>query len=224
MIDAVHYFLVRYVPVLLLFLVAIIIPATLTIWNICNLIKKDPKSEKPVSSVTLFLGGIFYMAVHGVSHAKYDDWIGGTDPDDLMYSVSSEYRLAILIPVLLGGIALLVLLYSDERKILPAISALCIALVILMNVIGIFYAVQFSSRVANGNYFIFLYVYHLNVLLVSVIAIRGHTKQQKVKLAAIALSLVIAVAVLETVFALTGKGIDAPVKAFTDTTGWTLSR
>ena len=124
--------------------------------------------------------------------------------------------------MLLGGIALLVLLYSNAGKLPSALSALCIALVAILNVIGIFYAIQFANKIDLNIIYAFMYVYHVNVLLVSAIACRKHMKTTKRP--AIALALVSAVAVFEVAFAIMGMGFTAPVKAFTETDGWVFSR
>lgn len=38
-----------------------VIPGTLTVWNICNCIAENPKLEKLISTLTVFIGGFFYM-------------------------------------------------------------------------------------------------------------------------------------------------------------------
>ena len=219
--TAIYYFTTKIGPWLLLIILGFLIPGTLTIWNIYNLFSKKPKCEKLISSLTLFVGGSLYFGLLGISHIKYDDWVGGIDPSDLFYSLASEYRPAILIPVLLGVIALLILLYSNAGKLPSALVAICIALVAILNVIGIFYAIQFANKIDLNIIYAFMYVYHVNVLLVSAIACHKHMKTTKRP--AIALALVSAVAVFEVAFSIMGMGFTAPVKAFTETDGWVFS-
>ena len=213
----------KIIPWLLLIVLGFIIPGTLTIWNLYNLFAREPKLEKLIGSLTLFVGGTLYFGLHGISHIKYDDWVGGIDPSDLFYSLASEYRAAILIPVILGSIALLVLLYSNAGKLPSAVSALCIALVVILNVTGIIYAVQFTNKISLNVLYAFLYVYHVNVLPVSILVIRKHIKNLRSPGVVISTALVSVVVVLDVLFVLMGLGFTAPVKAFTETDGWVLS-
>ena len=220
--TAVYYFTTKIGPWLLLIIFGFIIPGIFTIGNVYNLFSKKPFMEKLISSLTIFIGGSLYWIVHAISHIKYDDWVGGTDPNDLYYSLSTGYIPAILIPVILGTIALLILLYSNTGKLPSAISALCISLVIILNVVGIFYAIQFTNKIDPNILYAFMYVYHINVLLVSFISIRKHLKVTG--RSAIFIALASTIVVLELLFVLMGLGFSAPVKAFTETNGWTLSK
>ncbi|MBO6193359.1 MAG: hypothetical protein J6O00_04175 [Clostridiales bacterium] len=99
---------------------------------------------------------------------------------------------------MIGTVGYFVLLFTKADRIPPLVLVYLIANMILLNVIQIALAVQLYKVVRTDWIGYLFYVYHFNVLLLS--------------------------ALLEVFFVLAGQGLDAPVKAFTDTADWTFSQ
>ncbi len=124
-----------------------------------------------------------------------------------------------------------------------------ISFIVLLNVFQIVYAIQISENIDDLEWL--LYVYHLNVLILSARVIQQHMVQQVEifksrtmemeehkgfkKLLAnfddlskytvlIFIALFFIIAIIEIIFVVTGQGIDAPIKAFTETADWTFSK
>lgn len=228
--------------------VGFIIPAVLTVWNIYNCVSEKPKWGRVVPCLTLWLGGNLYMLLHVVSFDMAGEW------DEVIYTIqyhntiSSEYRLMFFI-VLIGLAAYLILLFVHAEKLPPLLSAILISFLILMNAIQIVYAIQLAKHIDGME--LMLYVYHLNILILSAGVIRRHMKEMAVlfknrssddaesggrkkfiyKMDSLSkysififVVLFFVVAVLEIVFVFLGQGLDAPIKAFTQTADWTFSQ
>ena len=229
-------------------IVAFVIPGTLTIWNIYNCVAKTPKLEKLISSLTVFIGGFFYILLFAISYETSGDWYEQVISGQYHYSISSEYGMNFWI-VIFGFIGYFVLLYERADRLSPLVSAFSISAVILLNVFQIAYALQISKNVDGIE--LLLYVYHANILLLSARVIHRHMKEMaeifrdrlssdgdQKKLSRIynvinSLSkysilifvvLFFVIALAEIVFVLLGQGLDAPIKQFTETADWTFSK
>lgn len=234
---------------LLIVMVALIIPGVLTIWNIYNCFSKRPKREKLISSLTIFVGGNFYMMLYALSFDIAGDWYEQVNTLQYHYAISSDYNGILSIVILLGLIGYFTLLFISADKLPPAVSIISISLVILINVFQIAYAVQLAKNIDGLE--MLLYVYHFNVLILSARVIQRHMKQQivifqsrttetgnnerfmkfykKVKNISnytilVFVALFFIVAIIEIIFVIAGQGLDAPIKAFTDTADWTFSK
>lgn len=217
-------------------------PLFLTVWNIKNFIR--PKRVKIPAWLTLFIGGFLYIALYSLFFDTGGDWSEAIFPFQVHRSISSEYDWAVAVPVFLGLAGLLVLISVKAMKMPPLLSAMCIAAVAVMNVLQIVFAFQIIGRVHSVG--LMLYVYHFNIFLLSMSAVKNHLLQQiellknadnsqsrdwlRRKITKIShynilifACLFMLIAVLEIVFILTGQGADAAIKAFTDTADWTFS-
>lgn len=235
---------------LIMILIVAVIPGGLTIRNIMNCIVKKPKFEKGFAVLTVIIGGIFYLLLLAFYQLE-GDWYEPIYPDQLHNPLSSEYFPALMLPVMIGTVGYFVLLFTKADRIPPLVSVYLIANLILLNVIQIALAVQLYKVVSTQWIGYLFYVYHFNVLLLSTRVIVKHMKEQVayyktredqmcdrpgVKLMyiwasrmsgyafPILLMLFFVVALLEIFFVLAGQGLDAPVKAFTDTADWTFSQ
>ena len=229
-------------------IVAFVIPGILTVWNIYNCVAEKPKSEKLISTLTVFIGGIFYWALYTLTFEEAGEWYEQVNVMQYHYSLSSEYGLIHII-VFLGFIGYFVLLYVRADALTPLMSALSISLLICLNVIRIAYALQISKNVDGTE--CLLYVYHANILLLSARVIHRHMKEEaevfRERLSSggehkkisriynvidslskysvfIFVVLFFVIALVEIVFVLLGQGLDAPIKAFTETADWTFSK
>ncbi len=225
------------------------IPGAFTLWNIINCVNGTRNRRILAGTGTIFIGGFFYLLLL----AFFDpagDWNVPVYPDQTHYMISSEYSPIIILPAMLGFIGLLILLYCKPENMPPLVSVFSIASVILLNVISIVFAIQLSARSITNLQFCF-YIYHFNILLISVDLIRNHMKSQAAYLSSrkeefedrknlmwlymkvtkvsqyafpVFLALFFIVAAFEIFAILAGQGVDAPVKAFTDTADWTFSQ
>ena len=234
---------------LIIGIVALIIPGLLTIWNIYNCFSRQPKKEKLISTLTVLVGGILYVMLYGLSFDTAGDWYEQVETVQYHYAISSDYEGILSIIILLGVMGYFTLLFKTADRLPPAVSIISISLVILLNVFQIACAVQLAKNIDGWE--LLLYVYHLNVLILSARVIQRHMRQQvvifqgrktesennekfmkfykKVKnisnytiLVFIALFFIIAI--IEIIFVISGQGLDAPVKVFTDTADWTFSK
>ena len=232
---------------LILAVICFIIPGTLTFWNIMNCFSENPKHEKLISTLTVFVGGFFYLGLRALEFDEAGDWSETINSMQYHNSLSSQYW-AVGWVVVFGFIGYFILLYVNAEKLPPLIAALSICMLILMNVFHLVYAVQLSKNVDGIEYL--LYVYHANILILSARVIQKHMKEQveifknrasgedgkkRVKSlfykmdsiskysVFIFVVLFFVIAILEIIFVLLGQGIDAPVKVFTDTADWTFS-
>ena len=229
--------------------IVILIPGGCTVWNIINCVKGNRKSRLIASTISVFVGGFFYL----ILLAFFDpagDWYEAVYPDQTHYMISSEYSAFIILPAMMGFLGLLILLYSRPEHTAPLVSVFSIASVILLNVISVVFAIQLSANSITYLQVCF-YIYHFNILLISVDVIRTHMKARAAYLGSrkedfedrknlmwlymkvtrmsqyafpVFMALFVIVAFFEIFAVLAGQGIDAPVKAFTDTADWTFSQ
>lgn len=224
------------------------IPSVLTLWNIYNCVALKPIKEKIVSIITVFMGGVLYVLLHVISFEVAGNWYEQVNCAQYHNTISSEYAGMIWI-VVLGFAGYFILLFKKADKLSPLISVISISMVILLNLIQIAYAVQLSKNINDIR--ILLYVYHINILILSARVIHLHMKQQievfqcrtaemeqhkgfkkffyKINslskyTTAVFITLFFIMAIIEIIFVIAGQGLDAPIKAFTDTADWTFSK
>lgn len=230
-------------------LIAFIIPGVLTVWNIYNFCSSKPRKEKLISCLTIFVGGIFYLLLHALRFEEAGDWNVQINSMQIHNSISSEYGWFAGVIIVLGLAGYFILLSVDASKLPPLISVMSVAMLALLNVFQIVYAVQMAGNIRGVDFL--LYVYHANILILSASVIRKQIVQQ-VALAAnrkadgnrhkvfrwissrmtsfsgysllVFICMFLVIAVFEIIFVLAGQGLDAPVKAFTDTADWTFSK
>ena len=236
------------ITMLILGILVFVIPGTLTVWNIYNCIAEKSKLEKVISTLTVFIGGVFYLGLFALNYEQGGEWY--VQVNDMQYhnSISTEYSGIIWI-VLLGFVGYFILLYVRADRLPPLISAGSISFLILMNIIQIVFAIQISKNVDGMD--CVLYVYHVNILILSARAIHRHMKEEaevfKDRISSneehkktgflvckinsisqysifIFIMFFFLIALIEVIFVLLGQGLDAPIKAFTDTADWTFSK
>lgn len=235
---------------LIMIFICFVIPGGLTIWNIINCFVKKPGREKVVSTVTVILGGLFYLILLEVMNVR-GEWYEPIYPDELHNFISMDYFPALFFPWVIGTVGYFLLLYVRADRLPPLFSVFLIANLILLNVIQIAVAVQLYKNACKDWIGMLFYVYHFNILLLSTRVIVKHMKEQVAyyktrehemndhpkikwlyfkasKLSGYAFPLLLMlffiVALLEIFFVLAGQGLDAPVKAFTNTADWTFSK
>ena len=233
---------------LILGIVCVVIPGMFTIWNIYNCVSSKPKKEKLISGLTIIIGGIFYLLLHVLSFEEAGDWYEQINTMQYHNIISSESYVIDWI-VLFGFVGYFILLFIDADKLPPLVSVISISLLILLNLFQIAYAIQISKNV-NGLELL-LYVYHINILILSARVIHRQMAQQvelfrsrapemeqhkgfkkffeKVNSLSkytivVFITLFFVIAIIEIIFVIAGQGVDAPMKAFTDTADWSFSK
>lgn len=240
--------IVKIFLILLFIIIVIIIPLGFSVWNIYNLFSKKPACPRVAGWLTIIIGGVLYLMLFGLEFSTSGDWYEQIYDTELHYSISSDFGWSVTVPAVLGLLGLLALICFDAEKLPPLVSAFSIAGVVLLNVFQIAEAIQLSKNIEGIS--MMLYVYHANIFIISITAVRKQIKEQleifeelkyrdnlnlpsrlyrklfKISQysALIFACLFFVIAVLEIIFILTGQGADAPIKAFTDTAGWTFSR
>lgn len=229
---------------LIFILIGIVIPFGLSVLNIYNLFAKKLILPRAAALAALIVGWVLYLMLFGLEFSTAGDWYEQIYDTELHYSISSDFGWAAEVPAVFGLLGLLALICFEARKMPPLVSAFSIAGVVLLNVFQIALAIQLAKNISGWA--LMLYVYHANIFIISVSAVKNQIKQQleifaeqnseeKSRLyrlmssaagysALVFLCLFFVIAVLEIIFILTGQGADAPIKAFKDTADWTFSR
>lgn len=229
-------------------IIGLVIPGGLTIWNLYNCFSRKPKVEKLISCLTVFIGGLFYLVLFSFSFEEAGDWNDQINNMQYHYSIASKYNGLFWI-VVLGFIGYFILLFFKAKKLPPLVSAISISLVMLFNVFQIAYGIQLFKNIDDIEWL--LYVYHFNILVLSARVVYLHMVQQieifKDRTAEmnehrkfkkfyekvdsltkytffLFIVLFFVIAIIEIIFVISGQGIDAPIKAFTDTADWTFSK
>lgn len=223
------------------------IPGALTVWNIYNLCARKQRKPGLVAVVTLLIGGFYYLCLFDLTFETAGDWNEVINTVQHHNSISSEYLISLAIPYVLGILGILIINFVPVRKLSPIVSAIFIAGILLANVVQIVYAVQISKNVQDIE--IMLYVYHLNILLLSASAIRFQIKGQLELIEErnisyenpglnklyqwlsstehmsifVFICFFILIVVVDILLILLGQGADGPMKAFTMTADWTFS-
>ena len=229
----------------------ILVPLFLTIMNIYNLIVRNPIWKIATLYITVFYGMMLYITLYHIAFEPSGDWYEAIYPFQSHHAISSDYALSFGMPVLMGWIGLLVLGTISARRLPPLVSALCIAADLLGNgMLLLFFFQLLGSDKGDVFHYLFFALYHLNLILLSVQHIRRHIREQTEKLehrkitfrypwieklygflfktshmGVFAFTLIFPIAaILEILLVLFGQGIDGPVKAFTETAGWSFSQ
>ena len=133
-------------------------PALLTVLNVLNLILRKKVIPKTSAMLTVWLGGAMYAILLTVFCAIYPDAVGG---------------FAVLFPAA-GVLGIFILLiaawnYPKERLVPSTVRVFRIAF-IAANLLHLAFAVILLLNGADNSIYLFFYVYHINLVLVSVSA------------------------------------------------------
>ena len=231
-----------------------VIPGGLTLWNCVNLFAKSPKKPRLAFWLTFLIGAIFYFLLFEIFFDTAGDWYEVIYDIQFHYSISTQYGASVYIPAILGALGMMLLCGCKTEKFSPLVSAFAVAATVLFQVLQIVYAVQISKHISEGILLLFyVYHVNLFVLAVtgvrrlmkqqmqyyeSVRSAGEEPEESTVKqgrlyrtvntfsryTGLIFVCLFFIIAVFEILFILFGQGVDAPIKAFTDTAGWTFSK
>ena len=214
----------------LLWALLLVPPFVLTALNLWNLFAECSGRRKLAPRV-------FAGLSMGIGAAEYflllcvEFEYSGKDYDQATYTfqthnlIDSSHALSFWLPVLVGIVGLVLLLWCRPEQLPPLVSAGAVAGVLVGNIMQILLAVQIAEQ-ADLHRFLdwYFYLYHGNLLLLSAMGIRRHIAGQTRLLRAAFLLVLPLAAVLEIVLILCGQGADGTVQAFTQTADWTFSQ
>ena len=237
------------------------VPILLTVYNILIFSKKIsrgkyfPKKGKLLDFATIIYGfALLYFWIIAFCGEKewYQPVIIGADELAGHTPISGAYSAMFYLPVILGGVFLLIMLYSKGKRP-PLVTVIMITVVMIADIKLILLTVQLMFPNGEDNvsraYFLPPLVYALNFLFVTVRAMRkeissqleylSHNKENgsglshilynmldksyKWVLAGFILLLPV-IAIVTIVFILEGEGADGVIKEFTETADWTFSQ
>ena len=233
------------IPILLF---CLIFPLYLTIANIIMCVRgpvldMDRRLQKIYAFLTIFVGLIMYGLLTAAFNT-YGDWYEAVYPDEMHNMICSEYLTSFYIVLGFGIAGLCTLAFMPANRLPPLISALAVGFTVILNVLSLFVGIHIIKGLKQGGGLsVYFYIYHFNILLLSVYHIRNHIKEQleimrgrgndgiiyKTLSKAAGMSLLcfamifVAAAILLIIMILTGQGADGIVKAFTMTADWTFS-
>lgn len=168
----------------LIIVVGILIPGALTIMNFRNLCCQKQKAVNSLSLVTLIVGGIDYFLLLCFSFMPSGEWNEAVFYSQTHYPISGNFGISIEVPVIVGVICLLLLLFLKPEKLSPIASASMVAGIFILNILQILIAIQISKQILDTKDLMILllrlliYVYHFNILIISCIAIKKQIKYQ----------------------------------------------
>ena len=241
---------------LILACIFIVPPLILTVLNIWNLCAKKAFFPRVLLIVTVVYGLFCYRVFLGYADVTDVPWNEPVYEYTIHQIISSEYFLSFIIPYAAGFAGLFVIAFFPAEKLSPLVAVLALAGVCIGNAENIVFALQVSKKFwelsafnLDGAINMMPYLFHVNLLLLSVFHIRrqirgqlalieahrveaAYTWQKKLygflfrasKWYAAAFVAVFPLAlVIDIVLILFGQGADGPAKAFTMTADWTFS-
>ncbi len=247
---------------LILACIFIVPPLILTVLNIWNLCAKKAFFPRVLLIVTVVYGLFCYRVFLGYADVTDVPWNEPVYEYTIHQIISSEYFLSFIIPYAAGFAGLFVIAFFPAEKLSPLVAVFALAGIYIGNAENIVFALQVSKEFCffsvSAGFVGFLfgdfenmlpYLFHANLLLLSVFHIRrqirgqlaliearraeaAYTWQKKLygflsrasKWYAAAFIAVFPLAlVIDIVLILFGQGADGPAKAFTMTADWTFS-
>ena len=131
---------------------------------------------------TLAIGYVLYLMLLWLGFSlSGKDGTEAVSPFELHNTIDSAHMLSFALPCLVGIAGLLLLLLCKPDSLPPLVAASAIAAVYLGNLMQVLYAVQIAKQV-DSPVFLLLYLYHFNLLLLSVQGIRKHLRAQVKKM------------------------------------------
>jgi len=226
----------------------VILPGTLTLWNVYNFFVKEKRYPKITLLLTMGIGLLEYVFLYQLLWETAGDYDKQIYDIAIHYSIASDYCLSFALPIALGFLGLMVLGLIPADRLSPIVSAVATAWVVVGNIVGCVFAAQIWS----GNRMpevLWLYLYHFNMLVLSVTHVRKVLREQveilnernrvfrhgwmrklyplisgMSRMRAFYFLMLFPVAgILEILLILFGQGADGVVKAFTMTADWTFS-
>lgn len=162
------------------FIILFGIPIVLTVFNFWNLF--GSKKIFPhfflitTIAVGLFFYGIFLSLCSSSASVNESVAIG------TFHSIlNHDYLLSFILPCAIGGAGLFIIAFFPAKKLSPLIAVFGLAGTFLLNIYNILFAIQYSKFVFTQGKLgidLFPYLFHLNVILLSIYHVRKQINQQ----------------------------------------------
>ncbi len=153
------------------------VPVILTVLNCWNLFSKKKKYPEISLVLTLSLGIAFYVLLFYIDMDPYGEYYEVIHMYQTHNPLYSENILSFLLPCMVGFLGLLALVFLPVDKTSPFILAFSVAGVMIGNVMNILFAIHIFKNVDNVLG-VFYYVFHVNVILLSIQWIRYRMMEQ----------------------------------------------
>lgn len=225
------------------------VPIILTIWNFKNLVSKKQKYPLISFVLTLSLGIAYYAILFYIDMESYGEYYEVIHTYQTHNPLYSENIWSFFLPCIVGLLGLLALAFLPVDKTSPFVLAFSVAGVIIGNVMNILFAIHIFPNVDNW-FGVFYYVFHVNVILLSIQWIRYRMIEQvKViqeretqfryvwmekiyeylkktsHMCLFSFVMVLPLAlIIWIILILFGQGPDGMIKVFTMTADWTFSQ
>lgn len=240
----------RNIPVYIILFILLVIPVIITIMNIINLFKKKAAAPYIFDALTMTLGPLFSVLFFGVIGAKdfQEPIVPGAGLLDKHTPIASWHLPTILVLAAIAIIGFFVLRFAG-KKAPPVVAVLCLSSVFMGFALSICFIVQLLSDILNLG-FVYAALFPLNYILCSVRLIKNtiryqvgnmnendHTYDKPIlnqckAVLSHSISWIIVpfilmlplLGILMVILMLFGQKPDAVIKAFTETSDWTLSQ
>ena len=153
-------------------------PLVLTVLNVRNLFAKTERFPIALLFVTIVYGLFCYQVFLASESITSIPWHEPVDEYAMHQIISSEYFLSFIVPCAAGFAGLFVIAFFPAEKLSPLVAVLALAGICIGNVENILFALQVSKKFWNlsdfrdfdsdGFVYMLPYLYHVNLLLLSV--------------------------------------------------------
>ena len=229
--------------------ICLVLPLILTVFNIINLFKKNKIKENLIDILTFILGilltGLLYF-LFGFKDYEQSLRLGGMEID--VHSPIASWSMPTVFAIVLLGIISYGLIRIKKLKLPPLIIVCSMSGILICSIFMIAFIIQLSNNLMEKQGVFYLVLFPINYILCSLraqIEVMKRYKEQNIKakeydnkflnkcskllydidnwpVIAIILSIPLAI-LLICILVLFGQRPDEAIKAFLETSDWTLS-
>ena len=229
--------------------ICLVLPLILTVFNIINLFKKNKIKENLIDILTFILGilltGLLYF-LFGFKDYEQSLRLGGMEID--VHSPIASWSMPTVFTIVLLGIISYGLIRIKKLKLPPLIIVCSMSGILICSIFMVVFIIQLSNNLMEKQGVVYLVLFPINYILCSLraqIEVMKRYKEQNIKakeydnkflnkcskllydidnwpVIAIILSIPLAI-LLICILVLFGQRPDEAIKAFLETSDWTLS-
>lgn len=200
--------------------------------------------------VTLTVGLLEYWALFDLEFNQGGDGDLPIYTNEVHNVLNSEYLASFMLPCIAAIVALMILEIFEVKKLPPLVGAGLVATVLIGNVMNVLFAVQMLEQCLKGGpWRVLFYVFHANVLIISLVTLQRHMREHVewlreravvyryawvskwyrfvgrlsgMSLICFAMMFPVAL-IMWIVHLIMGQGVDGFIQVFTKTADWTFS-
>ena len=230
------------------------IPLALTVINIVNIFLKQPLRPRVFDTMTMIVGAVFSIILYSLFEKDYHEPIVRSSGGLQLHRYIASWQMPTILLFALVGISFFLFLEFYQNDLPPVISAVCLSGVYIGIALSIVFIIQTSNHFFESYVYsvplsgIYAPLFPINYILCSVRLIRETAKIQVEKIIGntyenrlmsklqkilshsvswLIIPFILALPLLGVsilILILFGQRPDAVIKAFTETSDWTLSR